>query len=126
MDLGLSSLAGLVRVGKSQKALPPQVRAWVEARKRHRLSHEQVQMARELGLNPGKLGKIANHRQEQWKAPLPQFIEHLYLRRFGRERPQVVMPAEKWARAAAEKAMRNVATTNACIERRARELHDVA
>jgi hypothetical protein len=42
MDLGLSSLAGLVRMGKSEKALPPQVRAWVEARKRHRLSHAQV------------------------------------------------------------------------------------
>jgi hypothetical protein len=91
-------LAGLVRMGKPQKAAPPQVRAWVEARKRHRLSHAQVQMARELGLNPGKLGKIANHRQEPWKAPLPQFIEHLYLKRFGRERPQVVTPAEEWGR----------------------------
>jgi hypothetical protein len=101
MDLGLSSSAGLVRMGKSQKALPPQVRAWVEARKRHRLSHAQVQMARELGLNPGKLGKISNHRQELWKAPLPQFIEHLYLKRFGREQPRVVTPAEKWERSAA-------------------------
>ena len=44
-------------------------------------------MARELGLNPRRLGKIANHRQEPWKAPLPQFIEDLYLKRFGRERP---------------------------------------
>jgi hypothetical protein len=57
-------------VEKPQKGLPPQVRAWVEARKRHRLSHAQVQMARELGLNPGKLGKLSNHRQEPWKAPL--------------------------------------------------------
>lgn len=55
-------------------------------------------MARELGMNPRKLGKIANHRQEPWKAPLPQFIEHLYLKRFGRERPQTVLPAEKWGR----------------------------
>jgi hypothetical protein len=103
---------------KEQKALPPDVQAWVAARKRYHLSHTQVQMARELGLNPGKLGKIANHRQEPWKAPLPQFIEHLYLRRFGRKRPPVVTPAEKWARAAAaEKATRNVATTNACSER---------
>jgi hypothetical protein len=71
---------------KEQKALPPDVQAWVAARKRYHLSHAQVQMARELGLNPGRLGKIANHRQEPWKAPLPQFIEHLYPRRFGRER----------------------------------------
>jgi hypothetical protein len=101
-------------VGKSQKALPPQVRVWVEARKRHRLSHAQVQMARELGLNPEKLGKISNHRQEPWKAPLPQFIEHLYLKRFGRERPQVVTPAEKWGRSAdAEKPARNAVVANA-------------
>ncbi len=31
---------------------------WLVAQKRHRLSDRQVQMARELGLNPDKLGKI--------------------------------------------------------------------
>jgi hypothetical protein len=118
MDIGLSSSAGWfvwkgLRVEKSQKALSPQARAWVEARKRHRLSHAQVQMARELGLNPGKLGKISNHQQEPWKAPLPQFIEHLYLKRFGREQPRVVTPAEKWERsAAARKPARNALATN--------------
>ena len=67
-------------------------------------------MARELGLNPRKLGKLANHRQESWKAPLPQFIEYLYRKRFGRERPQAVMPAEQWARSAAgQKAARDAA-----------------
>ena len=104
-------------MGKAPKALPPKVQAWVEARKRYHLSHAHVQMAREFGLNPGKLGKIANYRQEPWKAPLPEFIEHFYLRRFGRERPQIVTSAEKWAQpAAAEKATRNVAATNACDE----------
>jgi hypothetical protein len=107
----------LVWMGKSRKALPSQVRAWVEARERHRLSHAHVQMARELGLNPGKLGKISNHRQEPWKAPLPQFIEHLYLKRFGRERPQAVTPAEKWERpAAAKKPARNAVATNVRTE----------
>jgi hypothetical protein len=47
-------------------------------------------MARELGMNPTKLGSIDNHRQEPRKAPLPQFIEHLYFERFGREQPEVV------------------------------------
>ena len=71
-------------------------------------------MAREPGLNPGKLGKISNHRQEPWKAPLPQFIEHLYLKRFGREQPRVVTPAEKWERSAAARNRRgNAAATNA-------------
>jgi hypothetical protein len=58
-------------------------------------------MARELELNPRKLSKLANHRQESWKAPMPQFIEYLYSKRFGRERPQTVVPAEQWARSAA-------------------------
>ena len=42
-------------MGATSKVLSPQVRAWVEARKRHHLSHAQVQMARELGLDPRKL-----------------------------------------------------------------------
>ena len=72
---------------------------WIEARKRFHLSHAHVQMARELGMNPKKLGKLANHDQEPWKAPLPQFIEHPYFRSFGRERPEVVMSVEERARA---------------------------
>ena len=87
MDRCLPSLAGLRPVRKTQKAVSPQAQAWVDARKRHHLSHMHAQMACELGLNPRRLGKIDNHQQEPWKAPLPQFIEHLYLKRFGRERP---------------------------------------
>src|SRR6266851_5908100 len=78
----------------AKKKLPPKLQDWVEARRRHRLSHVHVQMARELGMNPRKLGKLDNHDQEPWKAPLPQFIEHLYFKRFGRERPAVVMSVE--------------------------------
>ena len=62
-----------------------------------------IQMARELGLNPKKLGKLANHRQEPWKRPLPQFIAHLYIKRFGRM-PNVVRTVEEVA--AAEMAKR--------------------
>jgi len=105
-------------MGKDRSVLPPTVQAWVEARTRYHLSHAQVQMGRELGLNPRKLGKVANHRQEPWKAPLPQFIEQLYLKRFGRERPQTVMPAEKWGRpGTGRKAVPSAATTNARRER---------
>jgi hypothetical protein len=76
---------------------------WIEARGRFHLSHAHVQMARELGMNPKKLGKLANHDQEPWKAPLPRFIEDLYLKRFGKERPDVVLPVEARARLAAAK-----------------------
>jgi hypothetical protein len=71
------------------------LRDWVEARKRFRLSHDHVQMARELGMNPKTLGKIDNHDQEQWKAPLPEFIERLYFKRFGKQRPDLVTSIEE-------------------------------
>jgi hypothetical protein len=77
-----------------RQKLPPNLQPWVDARKRHHLSHAHVQMARELGMNPRKLGKIDNHRQEPWKLPLPMFIEQLYLDRFGRERPATVLSIE--------------------------------
>jgi hypothetical protein len=66
------------------------IEKWVVAQKKHRLSDKHVQMARELGLNPDKLGKIDNHEQEIWKAPLPQFIEQIYFKRFKREEPVTV------------------------------------
>jgi hypothetical protein len=52
-------------------------------------------MARELGMNPKKLGKTANHKQEPWKAPLPVFIEQLYFKRFGKTRPDEVRSIEQ-------------------------------
>ena len=65
------------------------------AQKKHRLSDKHVQMARELGLNPDKLGKIENHQQETWKAPLPQFIKEIYFKLFNREAPETVKPLKE-------------------------------
>ena len=78
-----------------QKKLPPELQAWVDARRRFHLSHAQVQMARELGINPKKLGGMANHRQEPWKVPLPQYVEELYLKRFKKEQPDNVRSIEQ-------------------------------
>jgi hypothetical protein len=73
------------------------IQAWIDARRRHSLSHAQVQMARELGMNPAKLGKLDNHDQEPWKMPLREYLEHLYLKRFGRPCPDAAMPIEdRW------------------------------
>jgi hypothetical protein len=83
---------------KKKTTTNPKLQVWIDARKRHRLSHAQVQMARELGMNPKRLGKKDNHRQEPWKLPLPQFIEHLYFKRFGKERPDVVVSIEEKVR----------------------------
>ncbi len=100
--------------GMGKKKLSQNLQDWVEARKRFDLSHAHVQMARELGMNPRKLGKLDNHDQEPWKAPLPQFIERLYFRTFGRERPEVVISVEDRARSKdAKKAARKEARRQA-------------
>jgi hypothetical protein len=71
--------------GIENPKLKPKDARWDEVRKRYRLSHEHVRMAKALGMNPKKLGKLANHKQEPWKAPLPVFIEECYRKRFRKE-----------------------------------------
>ena len=100
-----------------KKPIAAKLKPWIEAGQRYRLSHAQVQMARELGMNPKKLGKIANHRQEPWKLPLPQFIEHCYEKRFGVQRPKDVRSieekvADRRARKLARKADKTPLTDN--------------
>lgn len=87
----------------NQPRLTEEMRRWIEARKRFHLSHAQVQMARELGLNPRKLGSLANHKQEPWKTPLPSFIEQIYRKRFGKTEPDRVISIEDRAKVIAEK-----------------------
>lgn len=88
--------------------VPQKLRPWIEARRKFRLSHAQVQMARELGMNPKKFGKLDNHKQERWKLPLPLFIEECYFKRFGKEQPDDPRPLEaKLAEKAAKKAAKN-------------------
>jgi hypothetical protein len=48
-------------------------------------------------MNPKKLWLDRQPRPRARKVPLPQFIEHLYLKRFGRERPEVVVSIEQRA-----------------------------
>ncbi len=78
-----------------KKRIPDKYQIWIEARNRYHLSHAQIQMARELGMNPKKFGQLANHRQEPWKAPLPDFIESLYAKRFGKRSPDSVRSIEQ-------------------------------
>jgi hypothetical protein len=78
--------------------IPDDLQQWITARKRHALSHVHVQMARELGMNPRKLGKLDNHDQEPWKLPLPAFIQSLYQKCFGKDRPDVVHSIEERVR----------------------------
>ena len=68
---------------------------WIIARKKHKLTDRHIQMARELGLNPEKLGKIDNHKQQQWKAPLKEFIEDIYLKQFKKAEPDNIRSIEQ-------------------------------
>jgi hypothetical protein len=86
-----------------KKRIPDKYQIWIDVRKRYHLSDVHIQMAREMGMNPKKFGKIANEKQEPWKAPLPAFIERIYFKRFGRERPVDVKSIEEVLRAKEKK-----------------------
>jgi len=68
---------------------------WIDARRRYHLSDAHIQMAKELGMNPKKLGSLANSRQEPWKLPLPEFIQECYQKRFGKEKPERIISIEQ-------------------------------
>ena len=60
---------------------------WADAKKKARLSVEEVAMAKELGLSPQTV--IANNsstRSEKWKAPTKEWIRDLYDQRVDRAR----------------------------------------
>ena len=84
-------------MAKNRASIPNALRPWIEARRRFHLSHAHIQMARALGMNPKKFGKLANHLQQPWKAPLPEFITRLYVKRFGRLMPDEVRSIEEIA-----------------------------
>ena len=94
---------GSIRFVMKKKRIPEKYQVWIDVRKRYRLSDVHIQMARELGMNPKKFGKIANEKQEPWKAPLPAFIERIYVKHFGRERPTDVKSIEELVRTRGQK-----------------------
>ncbi len=102
-----------------KKNLTPKFQVWVDARRKFRLSHGHIQMARELGMNPKKFGKLANHDQEPWKAPLPIFIEDLYFKRFRKDRPETILSIEDIAK---EKKRKQLERKQRKLERREQEL----
>jgi hypothetical protein len=75
--------------------LPSKLQPWFDARRRFKLSHAHIQMAREMGMNPKKFGSLANETQEPWKVPLPEFIAQCYRKRFGRTQPENVRSLEQ-------------------------------
>ena len=83
--------------------IPNKLRTWIEVRKKYHLSHAQVQMARELGLNPKKFGSLSNTKQQPWKLPLPEFIEEIYFKHFKKRVPDNVKSIEQMVKDKARK-----------------------
>ncbi len=89
----------------AKKTLPPKYQVWVNARKQFHLSHAQIQMAKELGMDPKKLGgkklggkKLGDKSKpnpKSSKLPLPAFIEQRYLKQFGKSQPDDVRSIEQ-------------------------------
>lgn len=50
---------------------------WQEAKKKCRLSSEDIKIAKELGLNPKSLMKNIPTKSEQWKAPISVWIREI-------------------------------------------------
>ena len=49
-------------------------------------------------MNPKKLGRLANERQEPWKVPLKEFISNCYHKSYGRALPEHVLSIEELAK----------------------------
>jgi hypothetical protein len=107
-------------MAKTHTPIPQKLQPWLAARTQYGLTHAQIQMARELGMNPKKFGSLANHRQEPWKAPLPQFIEECYRKRFGRSQPADTRSIEE--RVAAQAAKKAAAPGQTVQQREAETL----
>jgi hypothetical protein len=65
-------------MGKNKK----KDKLWKEAYRKCRLSVRHIQMAKELGLNPKSLIKNIPNPHERWKAPVSDWIEEVYAKRF--------------------------------------------
>lgn len=75
--------------------LEKKLQPWMTARRQFGLSHAEIQMARELGMNPKKFSALATEKQQPWKRPLGEFIADCYFRQFKRELPERVRTLEE-------------------------------
>ena len=67
---------------------------WKEAKKKARLNTQTVQMAKELGLNPKSIIKNIPNKNQQWKAPVHEWIRDMYEERFGKKENYKTMNIE--------------------------------
>jgi len=51
---------------------------WAEAKRRCRLSQEEIRMAKDLGISPRSLIKNIPSPSQPWKAPVKDWVRELY------------------------------------------------
>ena len=56
---------------------------WVKAKELCRLNQEDIRMAKELGFQPKSLIKNIPSPNQEWKAPVKEWIRDLYAKKFG-------------------------------------------
>src|SRR5215469_2698134 len=77
--------------------------AWQEAKRRCRLTDEEVRMAKQLGFQPKSLIQNIPSPSQQWKAPVNEWVRSLYEKKIGSRKPAgASAPREKMAAIAAE------------------------
>jgi len=64
-----------------KKSINKKDKQWAEAKRRCRLSAQDVRMAKELGLNPRSLIKNIPSKSQPWKAPVSVWIREMYEKR---------------------------------------------
>ncbi|MFT4538174.1 MAG: hypothetical protein ACI841_004900 [Planctomycetota bacterium] len=83
--------------------IPDKLRQWISARERFGLSHADVQMGRELGFNPRKLGEKA--KKQEPEVTVVELIQKSFVARFKKECPEQAMSIEDRASEIADKRM---------------------
>ena len=68
---------------------------WDEAKRKCRLGEEEIRMAKEMGLNPKSLIKNIPNKNEQWKAPVKDWIHDMYDKRQERSRKKAERKAKE-------------------------------
>jgi hypothetical protein len=84
---------GILAMSQAKKLKQPEL--CTEAKKKCRLTQAEIEKAQALGLNPKKL--MANHtfcQQERWKAPVGEWIQEIYEKRFGSQKTQRKEPSD--------------------------------
>lgn len=61
--------------------------AWADAKKRCRITDEDIRMAKQLGMTPKSLMKNIPAKSQQWKAPVREWIRELHEEKFGKSQP---------------------------------------